>query len=177
MTMDPGRQGYTRTAIALHWTIALVMTGMFFLGEELIRDTSGFGRSLHASFGATVLLLSLGRLYWRMSNPPPPLPASMPDWQRRAAAWSHAAFYALMIGLPITGWLALPEFLAKRGGEAPFLFGVWPMPPAFESVAFLGDLHEAGSKVGIALLVLHVAAALKHQFVDDDDVFRRMLGQ
>jgi cytochrome b561 len=177
MNSSQSRRGYTRVAIALHWSIALLMTAMFFLGEDLIRDKTGWGRSLHVSFGVAVLLLSLARLYWRLGNPPPPLPDGTPAWQRKASAWSHAVFYALMIGLPVTGWLALPAYLARRGGEVPSLFGLGSVPLAPEIGLPFGDLHEVGSNIGIAILALHVIAALKHQFVDGDDVFKRMIGQ
>jgi cytochrome b561 len=115
------------------------------------------------------------RLGWRLGHPAAPVPANSPAWEAAASRAIHLLFYGLMIGLPITGWLALPELLGRKpelAGISVFGFGV-PLAPNL-GVSF-GGLHSLGTKVGIALLVLHVAAALKHHFVNRDDVLTRML--
>jgi cytochrome b561 len=175
-------QRYTWGAIALHWLIAILMIFMLFFGEDLIRSRDAaqapFLASLHVSIGVTILLLSLARLLWRLGHPPPPLPATMKRWERQAAHWTHILFYVLMIGLPVTGWLAFTSFAAQHSATAlgTQLYGLARVPVAPE-VPGMGDVHAIGSNIGIAILVLHVAAALKHQFIDRDGTLMRMLGR
>jgi len=78
---------------------------MLFLGEDLMDEKGGgaFGPSLHVSIGSAILLLSVFRLVWRLINPPPAYPASMASWEQMAAKATHVLFYALLIGIPLTG--------------------------------------------------------------------------
>ena len=93
-----------------------------------------------------------------------------------AAKVTHLFFYVLLIGLPLTGWLATPKFLREESAIAGLtLFGAIPLPAAPSFGLPMKDVHELGANLGIALLALHVLAALKHHFINRDGVLRRML--
>ena len=173
------RTSYDTIAMSLHWLIAALLIFMLFLGEELMEEEGGFrafGPSLHVSIGSAILILSVFRLIWRLFNPPPAYPAGMAPWERMAAKATHVLFYVLLIGIPLTGWLATPKFLSEEVAVAGLtLFGAFPLPAAPSLGLPMKGLHEIGSNLGIVLLALHVLAALKHHFVNRDDVLRRML--
>lgn len=177
---------YTAVAQALHWLLALGLTAMVVLG--LVMTHAGLSRltqfklyQLHKSIGITILLVALLRLAWRLAHRPPPLPRAMPAWEKGAAHASHVILYALMIGLPLVGWIMV--------SVSPFnlptvLYGVVPWPhvpglahvankPFWEGVA--KTVHAYGAYLLIALVGLHAAAALRHHFVLRDDVLARML--
>lgn len=169
---------YSRLAVLLHWVIAGLMIPMLFFGEELVEVEEGGGTflpSVHASVGMAILILTLLRIALRLIYTPPPLPASMPDWQRKLSGITHGLFYLLLIALPLTGVMA-----SKAMTEAPFaadmsIFGFMtavdlPLP----ALPGASQVHEAGGKIGIALLILHVLAALYHQFWVKDGLLRRM---
>lgn len=173
------RTRYDAVAMGLHWLIAALLIFMLFFGEELMEAEDGGGAftpSLHVSIGSAILVLSIFRLAWRLFNPPPAYPAGMASWERMAAKATHVLFYVLMIGIPLTGWLATPKFLSEEEAVAGLtLFGAFPLPGAPSLGLPMKGLHELGSNVGIVLLALHVLAALKHHFFDRDDTLRRML--
>ena len=173
------RTRYDTIAMGLHWLIAALLIFMLFLGEGLMEEEDGFGAfgpSLHVSIGSAILILNVFRLIWRLFNPPPAYPAGMAPWERMAAKATHVLFYVLLIGIPLTGWLATPKFLSEEEAVAGLtLFGAFPLPGAPSLGLPMKGLHEIGSNVGIVLLALHVLAALKHHFVNRDDVLRRML--
>lgn len=183
----PGR--YTGVAIALHWLIAVLLVGMVFFGwyMEGVRDALLAGDATldevrqvynaHKTTGVLVLLLSLGRLGWRLTHTPPGLPAGMKSWERQAARFTHAAFYVLMIGMPLMGWIT-----ASASEQPSWLFNnpdlVLPRLPVPQEEGFFGvagSIHGAGGWAILVLLGLHVAAALKHQFYDRDGLLRRMI--
>jgi cytochrome b561 len=173
------RTRYDAVAMSLHWFIAVLLIFMLFFGEDLMKGRGAggaFGPSLHVSIGSAILILSVFRLAWRLLNPPPAYPASMAPWEQMAAKATHLLFYVLLIGLPLTGWLATPKFLSEEGRMAGLtLFGAFPLPGAPSLGLPMKAIHNLGANLGIALLGLHVFAALKHHFVNRDDVFRRML--
>lgn len=168
---------YTWQAMALHWLLAVLIIGMLWLGfslEDIPRNTParGFYVNLHKSFGVLVLLLVLVRLAWRATHKPPPLPAGLPGWQARAAAWSHRLLYLCMLLQPLSGYLA--SSFGKYGVK---FFGI-PLPQwAWESKpvqTFFGTIHGVVAVTLLVLVALHVAAALKHLLVNRDQVFQRM---
>ena len=165
--------------MSLHWLIAALLIFMLFFGEEIMETEVGggaFGPSLHVSIGSDILVLSVLRLVWRVINPPPAYSASMAPWERLAATATHVLFYVLLIGIPLTGWLATPKFLRDEDALAGLtLFGAFPLPAAPSLGLPMKGIHEIGSNLGIVLLALHVLAALKHHFLNRDDVLRRML--
>jgi cytochrome b561 len=173
------RTRYDTVAISLHWLIAVLLIYMLFFGEDLIKGKGvggAFGPTLHVSIGSAILVLSVLRLAWRLFNPPPAYPASMASREQMAAKAMHLLFYVLLIGMPLTGWLATPKFLSEKGAIMSLtIFGAFPLPGAPSLGLPMKAIHELGSNFGIALLALHVLAALKHHFINRDDVLRRML--
>ena len=170
---------YTRVAVLFHWTLAALLIGLLVSGVVMHKEGVPNRFAIypwHKSFGILVLFLSLGRLAWRLGHRPPPEPPGMPRWQSAVSRATHWAFYALMIGMPLLGWamvsaspLPIPTVL--------FDLVRWPDLPVAESEAAAErwkTLHSLGAKLFIALLVLHVAAAAKHQWVDRDGLLSRM---
>lgn len=172
---------YDTVAMIIHWLTAILMIVMVFFGEDLMGEegeaagaAGSFLPSLHVSLGSAILLLTLLRVVWRFMNPPPELPATMAPWEITLTKAVHGIFYLLMIGLPITGWLATPEFLHENAGVSLNVFGLFPLPGAPDIGEFFGGVHNLGSKVAMVLIILHVVAALKHQFVNRDGLLARM---
>jgi len=171
-------QQYTGTAKVLHWLVALLIIGLFALGQYM-SDLSMSPRKLqlyswHKWFGVTVFLLVLIRLGWRLTHQPPPLPAQMLKWQRTASHIGHAALYVLMLAIPLSGWL-----MSSAKGYQTVWFGVLPLPDLLGKDKQLGDmlaeLHGALNGLMMLIVVIHALAALKHHFIDRDDVLKRML--
>ena len=127
--MSRSSDRYTGVAVALHWLIAVSILFQIMLGWRM--DDHGNSAvtflvfQLHKSIGITILLLSLARLGWRLANPPPPLPAQLKPWERWLAHATHLGFYAIMIGLPLTGWLLVS---ASKTNIPTLLYGVLPWP-------------------------------------------------
>ena len=127
----------------------------------------------HKWIGITVFLVASARLVWRYSNPPPPAVA-MPEWQRRAAVATHAALYVLMLLIPLSGWI----YSSSTGVSVVYL-GLVPLPDLVPKdkalAAILKAVHVTLNLGLVALVVVHVGAALKHHLVDRDAVLPRML--
>ena len=163
--------------MALHWIMAIIMIALLLLGQSLI---GGHGASwkatLHTSLGFMVLGMVIFRIIWRINNPPPAPVAGTPNWQVLAARASHALFYILMIVIPVAGWLAFTAHVKRSLGVAPASF-FWltkiPLLPDF-GINF-HVIHNWAGKAAIALIALHVLAALKHHFYDKDNTLKRML--
>lgn len=171
---------YTRTAMSLHWLIAIAIFGTFALGTYMadlrISPTMLKLYSWHKWAGVTIFVLVVARLAWRLGHPPPALPAHMPPLERLAAHAGHLALYGLMFAIPVSGWL-----MSSALGFQTVWFGVLPLPDLVAKDAALGDLlqqvHLVLNYMLLALVVMHVAAALKHHFINRDDVLLRMLPQ
>ena len=177
---------YGSVAVTLHWLIALAIIGMLILGKYMAdlpnSDPSKFDLiQLHKSFGISILALSVLRLAWRLVNKVPPLPPQMPAWERYAAHASHFLLYVLMIGIPLSGWAMVS---ASPLGIPTIWFGQFEIPhlPGLQGLADqrattdqLKEVHELLGNLMIALLLIHVGAALKHHLWDRDDVLTRML--
>ena len=171
-------QRYNLVAIILHWASALLMIYMIFWGEGLIRgqpwnNVPPTNPGLHATLGISILILAVVRLGWRLMNPPPG-DVPMPAWQAAASHVLHWAFYALMILIPLSGMAQWDKSIAGKHPEfANFdFFGLFPIP--HYSMSAFGSLHGLMTNAAMFLLFLHVAAALKHQFVDKDNMLKRM---
>jgi cytochrome b561 len=171
------RSAYTRTAIALHWFIALLITAGFTLGATMT-DLHMSPRKLrlysyHKWIGITVLGLVVIRLIWRLTHAVPP-DEPMPRWQRIAAHSTHWLLYLLMIATPMFGWL-----YSSASGYPVVYLKLWQLPDLVHKNKGLADvLVEVHGDLGWALgwvVVLHAAAALKHHFIDHDSTLRRML--
>ena len=179
---------YGNVAMTLHWLIALAVIANICIGlyfSDLPRsDPSKFMLvQLHKSIGLTVLLLSLARLVWRLMNPVPPLPRGMNKALRFLARATHVLLYVLIIAIPLSGWAMVS---ASPLGLPTHYFGIfdWPNIPFFSDMALaqkkiLRDnfdlIHVVLAWSAIALIPIHVAGALYHQFFRDDDVLKRML--
>jgi cytochrome b561 len=170
-------QRYTRIAISLHWIIALTILGTFALGvymhELPISPTKLKLYSYHKWIGVTIFALVLLRLLWRLGHRPPPPPSSMPAWQHSAATITHVMLYVLTLAIPISGWL-----MSSASGFQVVYLGVVPIPDLLAKDKALADqfkdVHEFLNMFMLALVVLHVVAALKHHLLDRDDVLARM---
>lgn len=186
MQISNTSSGYGAIAIAFHWTMAVLMIGLFAVGKYMTGldptapDTFAIYQ-WHKSFGFVVLGLAALRLVWRFANPSPSLPKEMPAYQRAAAHLGHAGLYALLFALPISGWLMVS---ASPWGIPTVLFNVIPVPhlPVPEMLGtkaqaenLLKEVHELLGFVLLALFVAHVAAALKHHFINRDAILRRMV--
>ena len=184
--MQPDR--YTRTAMVLHWLVALLIIGNLllvwsigWLADPLVRPAI----DLHKSVGLTVLGLALLRVLWRLSHPAPKLPRHYPRIERITAHATHLLLYVLILALPISGYIHDSAF-AQAAAHPLRLFGVLPFPRigAIRSLdpATKAHVHAVWFAVHVwlgyalyALLALHVLGALKHQFIDRRPELRRML--
>jgi len=169
---------YTGLAIGLHWLIAIGLVGCFALGlymHELPLSPQKLKLySWHKWAGVTLFFLVALRLAWRLTHRPPEMPAGMPAWQRMAATATHHLLYILMFAVPLTGWL-----MSSAKGFQTVWFGVLPLPDLLEKNRELGkvleEVHEVLNFTMAALVVAHLGAALKHHFLERDDVLTRML--
>src|SRR5580698_7951826 len=176
------RSTYSAVAIALHWLIALGMLtniGLAWYFGTLKGPEAVAPVQLHKSIGITVLLLTLIRIGWRLVNAPPPLPETMRPWEKLAARANHLVFYLLMLAMPLSGW-AMVSASPLIKVHPTMLYGVVPWP-AFPFLPtdpdqlhgahkLFGSTHSLLAWLAYATIALHVAAALKHQFIDRDDV-------
>ena len=169
---------YGAVAQTLHWLIAALVVVMFGLGWYMGDLPLGPRKlelyQLHKSIGLTIFALAVLRLCWRLTHPVPPLPAHMAPWERAAARTSHALLYAMLLIQPMIGFL--------QSNAANFPVVVWDVLPLPALIApdepladRLVDVHEWGARIILFLVLLHIAAALRHHFWLKDDVLRRML--
>lgn len=189
---------YTTVAILLHWLVGLMILGMFALGwymSDLPKDMAkvpavnlfdlglytvqlaepvslrSFYFNLHKSFGVTVLVLIGLRVLWRITHRPPEMPASMSLREIKISTGVHHLLYLLMVAMPVSGLImaAYSKYGVKWFG-ASLIAGLDnnPMREIFKEV------HENIGWVLIVLIGLHVLAALKHKFINKDDVLKRM---
>lgn len=167
---------YSRGAIAFHWVTAALVLFNLWLGlfhDSLPREWKVM--PVHKSVGVTILVLTLGRIAWRLTHKPPRLPDLMPAWEKIAARASHYILYALLLILPLTGWLLSSNPEKPRPIEWFFLFKL-PVLPATPDIARAAhETHEILGVTMAVLVVIHVAAALRHHFLLRDRVLARML--
>jgi cytochrome b561 len=168
---------YTPVAKALHWAMAVGIFGLVVLGA-VMSDMAFSPEKLqyfswHKWTGVTIFFLVWLRLVWRLISPPPAYPDSMPLNVQRLAHAGHIALYVLMLIIPITGWL-----MSSAKGVQTVWFGVLPLPDLIGKDKALGhlleEIHGTLSWTLVTLIAGHVAAALKHHFIDGDDTLRRM---
>jgi cytochrome b561 len=178
---------YTPIAITLHWLVAVLMIINVALVLTVDYWPEAWVRPVidtHKSIGITVLGLALLRLLWRLGHAPPPLPADMPALERRGAHAAHWLLYLVIFALPLSGWLH--DSAWKDAASHPMtLFGAIPWP----RIGFItgleaglkeqlhdifGEVHEWFGYGLYGLVALHIAGALKHQFIDRHAELQRM---
>jgi cytochrome b561 len=169
---------YNRTAISLHWLVALGLAGTFALGFYMsdlpFSPVKLHYFSWHKWAGVTLFALILFRLVWRLAHGAPAAPAGLPAWQAAAAEWTHRVLYILMLSIPLSGWL-----MSSALGIQTVYFGLLPIPDLLAKNPDLGHilarLHGVLNFAMLALVFLHVSAAIKHHVIDRDEVLARML--
>jgi cytochrome b561 len=187
MSVTNTQSRYGAVSQGIHWLTATLVIVLLISGKvgDIEAEQSNTLYFWHSSLGITVLLLVIARIIWRFVSPPPALPSTMPAFARMSARALHVLFYALLVALPLSGWLAA----SAEGGPIAF-FGV-TLPSATASAQgpavgmederegegdeFWEETHEVLGNALLILAILHVLAALKHHFLDNDDVLRRML--
>lgn len=172
------QNGYRLPARILHWGLALAIiimlpVGGIMVGDGLDRATQNALFILHKNLGVVILLLMVIRLAYRALNPPAPLPAHMPGWQKQAAGATHILLYVMVFFMAITGYIRV-----TMGGfpiEGLGAIGLHPLLPRNEAIAEIAKtLHFYGRFVLIAVMALHIGAALHHVLILRDGVFGRI---
>ena len=172
-------ENYGIVAISLHWVMAVMIFGIFFLGVYMTRldymhPLYTRAPHLHKSFGLLVLFLLICRTVWMIVNVKPRA-VPMPDWERMTASLVHMSFYFLLFGITLSGYM-----IPTANGKGIELFN-WFLVPAILSGIELqedifGAIHWYLAFFTIALAGLHTLAALKHHFVERDASLMRILG-
>ena len=169
---------HTVTARVLHWLVAALVLIMIPLGVVIANEWGGPWQTplynLHKSIGAVILPLVVGRLIWRLTHPPLPLPTDIPPIQQLAAHTTHWALYALLIAQPLVGWIATSAHPAPLP-----VFGLFELPKIWRAdQPFSTRLFAVHRWMGIAIggvAAIHIGAALHHHFVRKDRVLMRMI--
>jgi cytochrome b561 len=176
--LESAVEGYNRTLISIHWATAVLIVAVFasielrevFEKESIPRE---FLKSLHFMLGLSVLALTFVRILVSLRTPRPAIHPVPPAWQAYAAKFMHLAIYAIMIALPVLGWLTL----SAAGKPVPF-FGL-TLPPLIaegkDAAEWLKELHHEIGEIFYWIIGLHAAAALVHHYVFKDDTLRRIL--
>ncbi|MXP30055.1 cytochrome b [Porphyrobacter algicida] len=172
------RTRYSVVAMLFHWTIAVLVILNWRLAENAHHAKGAAGAALmgdHKAFGILILVLTLGRLLWRLGHPVPPLPTNYANWEKIVARTTHVIFYVLLIALPLGAWIA-----NSLGGRSIDFFGWFTIPPlpigqnkGLSREIF--ELHGTFGMILIYLVGLHILGALKHTFFDKDGGIFRML--
>ena len=175
--MNPTNQSFTLAARVLHWTMAVLILAMLFIGVGMVATVSAKQPvllAIHKPLGIAILVLAVARLVVRLRNPPPPLPPDVPRLQRIAARLSHWLLYALMIAMPLIGWAMLSV------GGYPVMLGENLRLPAIlpENAlvfAWLRTAHGALAYLLFFTFLGHMGAALYHALIRRDGVLRSMI--
>ncbi|KTD18322.1 cytochrome b [Legionella jordanis] len=176
MKLRNSNERYGLVSISLHWLIAGLIIALLIMGFYMtnlpisLQKLKWYG--WHKEYGFLVLGLAIIRIFWRLMNVPPGL--LLPTWERIAAKTVHWVFYVFMLALPLSGWA-----ITSAAGLPASFFGLFTLPnllaPDENARALFEEIHEYLAYGLIAFIVLHTAAALKHHFIDKDDILRRML--
>ena len=160
-----------------HWLVALIvlimLSGSFFLGDlpETIKPTAIM---IHKSLGLTVLCLMILRVCWIIHSGKPALPPTVPLWERYFSHIVQYSLYCFLFLMPLCGWV-----MSVAAAKPPSYFGLFKVPlpwitPNKPLAQWMFSAHQTIAWIIIALLCLHIAGALKHYFMDKDNVFQRM---
>ena len=173
--MNTGNGHFNLLARILHWTMAVMILAMLFVGVTMVASLHlrPMLIDLHRPLGIAILVLVLLRLYNRLRHRPPPLPADLPAWQAAAAHASHWVLYGLMLAMPLVGWSML-----SAGGYPIVMWSGFNLPPIVPHdpalYAALRSAHSLLAYVLFATVVVHLSAALFHLWVRRDGVFQAM---
>jgi cytochrome b561 len=174
--MNAPRRHFSAPSRLVHWTMAVLIIAMLFVGVGMVSTVSRLHLvllALHRPLGIAILVLVIVRVALRLAYGAPPLPGDMPGWQRAGAHASHLALYALMAAMPLIGWAML-----SAGGYPVAMFGSVHLPPiAPHNVALYAVLRAAHSWLAFALfavVLMHLGAALFHAWIRRDGVFASM---
>jgi cytochrome b561 len=169
---------YTKTAITFHWLTVFLILSAFPLGVYM--HGLAFSPlklqlySYHKWLGVTILMVTLMRLGWRLTHTPPPMPASISLWQQRAAEATHLMIYLMLLSIPVVGWL-----MSSAKGVSVVYLGLIQLPDLVDKNKELGDLlanvHQALNLGLLVLVMMHIAAVLKHHYLEHDAILHRML--
>lgn len=168
---------YTTPAILIHWLMAIGLISLFgfglYMSDLPLSPEKLRFYSWHKWAGVSLFLLALVRLSWRIGHRPPALPAHMARNEQLIAHAGHAMLYLLMLAIPLSGWL-----MSSARGFQTVMFGLWPIPDLLSKDKELGELlktvHWALNMTLAATALGHALAALKHHFINRDDVLTRM---
>ena len=172
---------YNALSIILHWVLGAALVAIFLFGTYMADLPFSPQRlklfNWHKWAGISILVLSALRMLWRLTHPAPALPAkielAMPVWQLKAHQLTHVALYALFFVVPLIGWA-----YTSAAGFPVVLFGQFPLPDLLSADKALATLikpwHQISAFALAGLVVLHIAAALKHHFIDRDGLLQRM---
>lgn len=169
---------YSSISKLFHWIIAFAVIAMLIFGfflENIPDQFQGTAYMLHKSTGITILFLMILRFIWIHVSGRPSLPESMKQWEKILAHIVQHGFYILLLIMPLSGWIK-----SVAADKIPSYYGLFNLPLPWvthdKSFAhFMSEVHETIGWILIIFIVLHSAGALKHHFIDKDDVLRRML--
>lgn len=181
---------YSAVAVALHWLVAIGIIYNLWYGlgfDDLEASHSPLLRpaiDFHKSVGITVIGLVVLRILWKAGHPGPAPMGSLKPWERKLSVGTHHLLYLLMVVVPLAGWLHDSAWKSAAGHPL-MLYGTvpWFRLPLFGMLSdagkdqwhdALGAVHSLTAKFLIGVLALHIAGALKHQFLDGQAQFRRM---
>ncbi len=179
MRISNDTRGYGIPAKAFHWGVAALVFILLPLGWYMHDLPQGLERyryvELHKSLGLVVLILMLGRSLWRAFNPPPPLPENLPRWEVYAAKLTHWALYGALFAQVFIGMVLV------WAANSPLLFFGWfalpsPIAPDKPLRHLMEEAHEITAFVIVILVIMHIGAALRHHFILQNNILRRMLG-
>lgn len=179
MPLISTKERYGLVAILLHWTMAVMVIGLFFLGEYMVELNYAhpwYHRAphLHESFGLVLFFLLIIRTVWTIATVNPE-PVPMPVWERWAASVVKRLFYLLLFGIVISGYL-----IPTADGKSIALFNWLEVPATISGIDhqedIAGEVHHLLTHIVMALAALHALAALKHHLLDKDPTLLRMLG-
>lgn len=178
MQLKNDKTRYGAVAQLFHWGIVALIVTQFILANKADGLPIGPAKvatlATHKSIGMTIFGLAILRLIWRWFNPVPDLPAGTPRWQRLAAHVSHWLLYALILITPLVGWA-----MSSARNFPVSWFGLFTLPdfvePSKAAYDFFLESHHVLAKALFVVALVHAAAALKHHFLDRDNVLRRML--
>ncbi|PHS27170.1 MAG: cytochrome b [Methylophaga sp.] len=181
--MENSSPRYDRVQVTLHWLIAAIVFFMIGLGLYMVElpkkwelppgeeSVRAFYFLLHKSMGITVAMLMILRVVWRLTHKVPPMPDTIPKWQQRAATTVHAVFYIMLLAIPLTGYLQsmYSKFHTKFWGIT------LPRMAEADKLAReqFSEIHQFLAYLLVVLIVLHVAAAIKHH-LSGSGIFDRM---